>query len=71
MFIIIGTRLFAWGSTLTPQPYRCGSCGAFAQFVEKTAIRFITVFFIIPIIPISGKKLLIQCPSCKARFQRQ
>ena len=69
MFIIIGTKLFAWGSELTPQAYRCGSCGTYAQFIQKTAMRFVTLFFIIPIIPISGKKSLIQCPNCKTRFE--
>ena len=71
MFIIIGTKTFAWGSQMTPQAYRCGNCGTYTPFIEKTAMRFITLFFFIPIIPISGKKHLIQCPSCKARFERQ
>lgn len=70
MFIIIGTKLFAWGSTLTPQPFRCSACGMFGQFLEKTAMRFVTLFFIIPVIPISSKKLLIECPKCKTRFER-
>jgi len=70
MFIIIGTRLFAWGSEMSPQSYRCGACGAFTQFIEKTAMRFLTVFFIVPVIPISGKKLLMECPRCKTRYER-
>ena len=71
MFIIIGTRLFTWGSAMTPEAVRCGSCGAFIQFIEKTAMRFLTIFFIIPVIPISGKKRIIECPRCKTRFERQ
>ena len=67
--LIIGTKLFAWGSALTPEPFRCSSCGTFAQFVEKTAMRFVTLFFFIPVIPISGKMHLIQCPKCKTRFE--
>jgi hypothetical protein len=70
MFIIIGTKLFAWGSALTPQPYHCNACGAQTPFIEKTAMRFLTLFFFIPVIPISGKKLLVECPRCKTRYER-
>ena len=68
--LIIGTKLFAWGSQMTPQPFRCSACGMFAPFIEKTAMRFITLFFIIPVIPISGKKYMMECPNCKTRYQR-
>jgi uncharacterized C2H2 Zn-finger protein len=71
MFIIIGTKLFVWGSTLTPGAFHCTRCGALTQFVEKNAMRFVTIFFFIPIIPISGKKNLIECPRCKTRFERR
>lgn len=50
---------------------RCSQCGALAQFTEKTGMRFITLFFIIPTIPISGAKKIIQCPNCRARFQTE
>jgi len=48
MFIIVGTKLFTWGSTMSPQPYHCNSCGTFTQFIEKTAKRFVTLFFCVP-----------------------
>ena len=69
MFIIIGTKLFAWGSTMSPQPLHCSACGAFTQFIEKTAMRFVTLFFFIPLFPISGKLQMIECPRCKSRFE--
>jgi len=32
-------------------------------------MRFITLFFFIPIIPISGIKRIIECRNCRTRFQ--
>jgi hypothetical protein len=32
-------------------------------------MQFITLFFVIPVIPLSGVKNIVQCPNCKARYQ--
>ena len=69
MFFIIGTRFFTWGGSRTTAPVRCSQCGIVAPFAEKSGMRFLTLFFIIPTIPLSGRKKLIECPNCKARFQ--
>jgi DNA-directed RNA polymerase subunit RPC12/RpoP len=69
MFFVIGTKFITWGSTKTLETIRCSQCGALAQFTEKTGMNFITLFFVVPTIPISGKKKMIECPNCKARFQ--
>jgi uncharacterized Zn finger protein len=67
--IIIGTHFFAWGSALTEQMIRCGQCGTVAAFIKKKGMRFITLFFIIPIFPISGMQHMVQCPNCGTRYQ--
>lgn len=69
MFIIIGTHFFVWGAQMSPFPYRCGQCGHIGNFVLKSGMRFLTLFFIIPVIPLSGIKQIAQCPSCNARYQ--
>ena len=66
--IIIGTRFFTWGSDRAGQPMHCAQCGTVAQFILKKGKRFITLFFIIPVIPISGVKHLMQCPNGGARY---
>ncbi len=71
MFLIIGTRFFTWGSGQTENQMRCGRCGTVAHFLTKSGMRFITVFFIVPVIPISGVKNLLQCPTCGTRYQSQ
>jgi hypothetical protein len=40
-----------------------------ANFISKKGMQFITLFFIIPVIPISGTRHMMQCPSCGARYQ--
>ena len=68
-FFIIGTHFFSWGSQVAPEQMRCGKCGAVGNFIKKQGMLFITFFFIIPLIPISGIKNLVQCPSCRTKYQ--
>lgn len=70
MFFIIGTKFFSWGSELTVQPMRCSQCNTVAPFTVKKGMRFLTLFFIVPTIPLSGVKTLVECPTCKAKFQQ-
>jgi DNA-directed RNA polymerase subunit RPC12/RpoP len=71
MFLVIGTKFITWGSAKTAETIRCSNCGTLAQFTEKTGMNFISLFFLVPVIPISGKKKMIECPKCKARFQTE
>ncbi len=65
---IIGTRFMTWGSAPHPQQMRCGQCGAAANFTERKGMRFITLFFVVPVLPLSGVKRILQCPNCGARY---
>jgi hypothetical protein len=67
--LIIGTHFFAWGSTYTNESLRCGQCGAVAPFVQKSGMRFLTLFFIIPVFPLSRTHHLLECPRCHTRYQ--
>ena len=67
--IIFGTKFWAWGSALTQAIWTCGKCGYRGQFVEKSGMTFITFYWVIPVIPISGVKKMVQCPNCKTRYQ--
>ncbi len=69
--LIIGIKVFFWGSELMAESLRCGTCGNVAQFIRKTGMRFLTFFFIIPTIPLSGKMHVIECPRCKTRYNYQ
>jgi hypothetical protein len=47
----------------------CGQCGALTPFIEKKGMRFLTLFFLIPVLPLSGVKRMLQCPNCGTRYQ--
>jgi hypothetical protein len=69
--LIIGTKIFFWGSEATAEMMRCGTCGTLAHFIKKTGMRFLTFFFIIPTIPLSGKMHVLECPQCKTRYAQK
>lgn len=68
MLILFGTRLLTWGSGLTQNVWRCAKCGHEGQFYEKTGRRFLTLYWIIPLFPVSGKLKMVQCPQCKTKY---
>ena len=65
---IIGTRFFSWGSEPSGQTLRCSQCATVGNFVARKGMRFITLFFVVPVLPISGVKHLLQCPTCGTRY---
>ncbi|MBI3652124.1 MAG: hypothetical protein HY231_13980 [Acidobacteria bacterium] len=69
MFFIIGIHFFVWGQERAAQAMHCTNCGIVAPFLVRKGRQFITLFFIIPILPISGVKHILQCPNCRTRFQ--
>jgi hypothetical protein len=68
-FLIIGTHFFSWGSQAAADRLKCGHCGAVDTFIKKKSMLFLTLFFIIPVLPISGIKDLLQCPVCRTKYQ--
>jgi Zn ribbon nucleic-acid-binding protein len=69
--LIIGTKVFFWGSERAAELMRCGTCGFAGPFIRKTGMRFLTLFFIIPTIPLSGFMHVAQCPQCRTRYKAQ
>jgi len=69
--LIIGTKVFFWGSERAPELMRCGTCGFAGNFILKKGMRFLTFFFIIPTIPLSGLMRAAECPQCKTRYKPQ
>ena len=66
---VIGTRFITWGSGPTGPTMRCSQCGTVGVFGVRKGMRFVTLFFIIPVLPISGVKHLVQCPNCGTRYE--
>ena len=68
---IIGTRFITWGSGPSGQTMRCPNCDTVGSFVTKKGMNFVTLFFVIPVLPISRVKRLLQCPTCGTRFDAE
>jgi hypothetical protein len=68
-FLIIGVDYFTWGSERTIQPIQCGNCGQLTTFIMKKGMRFVTLFFFVPVVPVSRITHLVECPNCKIRYQ--
>ena len=66
--IIFGIKFWAWGSQLTNEIWHCVRCGYDGQFIQKKGMKFITLYWIIPTIPVSGIQEIAQCPNCKAQY---
>ena len=66
---IFGTRFITWGSEPSGQAMRCGQCGTAGVFKAKKGMRFITFFFVIPVLPLSGVKRMVECPNCRTRYE--
>ena len=67
-FFIIGTHFLTWGSPPAATQMRCGHCGTVGSFTQKRGMRFLTLFFIVPVLPISGVKNLLQCQTCGTKY---
>ena len=67
--LVIGAHFFTWGWVMSANPLRCGRCGFEGVFVTKKGMRFVTIFFVIPVVPLSGVVHLVECPKCRTRYQ--
>lgn len=65
---IIGTRVFHWGSDRAPAVQTCNACGFHGQFIARRAIRAVTLFFVLPVLPLGKIRHVRQCPNCGARY---
>jgi hypothetical protein len=66
--LIIGTHFFTWGSDMTAVPFQCGRCGHVGPFIAKKGMRFLTLFFVIPVCPLSGVSHMVECARCGTRY---
>jgi uncharacterized Zn finger protein len=69
--LIIGTHFFSWGSQPSGETWQCGKCSTVGEFVRRKGMRFLTIFFIIPVCPLSGVKQLLRCPTCGAQYEEK
>jgi len=64
VILVFGTRTIRWGHDRTGYLRSCPHCGFYGYFLRKKTIRALTLFFVIPIIPLSGITIVDTCPQC-------
>ena len=68
MILVWKIKLWAWGSQFTPNSIKCGKCGFVGAFIQKQGMRIFTLYWIIPLVPVSGIIKLRECPNCHTKF---
>lgn len=68
MIILFGTRYITWGDERTATVWHCPSCERDDFFIRKRGRRMLTLFFLIPTIPLGRVERFTQCPHCGARY---
>jgi hypothetical protein len=69
MILIVGTKFHVSGSEQTAESHHCGRCGFSGQFIRKSGRNYVTLFFVLPLVPLGKAKNMLECPNCKTRYQ--
>jgi uncharacterized Zn-finger protein len=67
-FLLIGNRYMTKGAGTTDEVVQCPSCGATGRFERKSGRQYLTLFFLLPVLPLGGRQTFVECPACKTRF---
>ncbi|GAA4708725.1 TerB family tellurite resistance protein [Phytohabitans rumicis] len=65
--IIFGFSVFYFLGLIGTGQFACPNCGGDREYQHRTARRFFTLFFI-PVIPLDKVGEVVQCQTCKLRF---
>jgi predicted RNA-binding Zn-ribbon protein involved in translation (DUF1610 family) len=68
MIILFGTRYLTWGDERTPTVWHCPNCEHDDRFIRKRGRRALTLFFLLPVIPLGRVERFTECPRCGARY---
>ncbi len=72
MILLFGMKTFRWGSgrsdSVRTCPSSCPNCSFYGYVERKKTIRAVTLFFVIPILPLSGVKTVNICPNCHVEY---
>jgi hypothetical protein len=67
-FLLVGNRYRTSHEGTTDETIRCPSCGATGRFERKSGRQYLTLFFLVPVLPLGGRQTFVECPNCHARF---
>jgi RNase P subunit RPR2 len=67
-FLVVGNRYRTRSEGTTYDVVRCPNCGTTGRFEKKSGRQWLTLFFVLPVVPLGGRRSFVECPSCHARF---
>jgi endogenous inhibitor of DNA gyrase (YacG/DUF329 family) len=67
-FLIAGTKTVAKRLGSTEEAIHCPTCGTVARFERKSERPYLTLFFVLPVVPLGRGHIVVECPACRARF---
>ena len=68
-FLVVGNRYKTKGEGTTDEVVQCPNCGMVGRFERKSGRQYLTLFFLVPVLPLGGRDSYVECPRCKARFE--
>jgi hypothetical protein len=67
-FLVAGNKRVSKDAGSTEQAIQCPNCGTVARFGRRTERQYLTLFFVLPVVPLGGANTVVECPTCHARF---
>ena len=68
-FLVVGNRFRTRHEGTTAQVITCPSCGFQSHFERKSGRQFLTLFFVLPVLPLGGRREFVECPRCHAQLE--
>ena len=68
-FLVVGNRYRTKSEGTTAEAMTCPSCGASGRFERKSGRQFLTLFFVLPVLPLGGAQQFVECPNCHTQFR--
>jgi predicted RNA-binding Zn-ribbon protein involved in translation (DUF1610 family) len=67
-FIVAGNKFRSTSEGPTDHVVQCPNCGTSGRLERKTGRQYLTLFFVLPVLPIGPKRSFVECPNCGAQF---
>jgi predicted RNA-binding Zn-ribbon protein involved in translation (DUF1610 family) len=68
-FVVMGNKFRATSEGPTEHVVQCPNCGMTGRLERKTGRQYLTLFFVLPVLPIGPKQSFAECPNCGAQFR--
>lgn len=68
-FLVAGNRYRTKREGETQETMQCPYCGHFGRFERRSGRQYLTLFLVLPVVPLGTRSEFVQCPKCRTRFE--